>query len=74
MITNYGDKPIDYTAFAIYPGQERKESLVTNLAAGRTTIKKYRFINVKFTPQAKVRSGLKELDGTRMLNDEVLIQ
>ncbi|HEY7086523.1 MAG TPA: hypothetical protein VH518_00460 [Tepidisphaeraceae bacterium] len=74
MITNYGDKPIDYTAFAIFPGQPRQERLVTNLAAGRTTIKKYRFTNVKFFPQAKVRSGLKELDGTRILNDEVTIQ
>jgi hypothetical protein len=74
MITNYGDKPIDYTAFAIYPGQPRQDRLVTNLAAGRTTIKKYRFTKVKLSPQAKVRSGLKELDGTRILNDEVLIQ
>ena len=74
MITNYGDKPIDYTAFALFPGQPRQEKLVTNLAAGRTTIKKYRFTDVKITPQAKVRSGVKELDGTRILNDEVAIQ
>jgi hypothetical protein len=47
---------------------------VTNLAAGRTTIKKYRFSNVKISKDAKVRSGLKELDGTRILNDEVAIQ
>lgn len=74
MITNYGDKPIDYTAFAIFPGHPRQERLVTNLAAGRTTIKKYRFTNVTITPQTKVRSGLKELDGTRILNDEAMIQ
>jgi hypothetical protein len=48
--------------------------LVTNLAAGKTTIKKYRFTRVKFTEGAKVRSGLKELVGTRILNDEVAIQ
>jgi hypothetical protein len=74
MITNYGDKPINYTAFAIFPGQPRQERLVTNLAAGRTIIKKYRFTNVKLTPQGRIRSGLKELDGTRILNDEVAIQ
>jgi hypothetical protein len=74
MITNYGEKPIDYTAFAIYPGEPRQERLVTNLAAGRTTIKKYRFTGVKLSPQARVRSGLRELDGTRILNDEVAIQ
>jgi hypothetical protein len=29
---------------------------------------------VKISQQAKVRSGVKELDGTRILNDEVAIQ
>lgn len=74
MITNYGERPIDYTAFALYPGKARQERLVTNLAPGRTTIKKYRFTNVKFAGKAKVRSGVKELVGTRILNDEVAIQ
>jgi hypothetical protein len=73
-ITNYGEHPIHYTAFAIFPGQARQERLVTNLAPGRTTIKKYRFTEVKFAPEARVRSGVKELVGTRILNDEVAIQ
>src|SRR6185369_7636162 len=68
MITNYGDKPIDYTAFAIFPGQARQERLVTNLGAGRTTIKRYRFTNVR-TVDAKVRAGVKEMVGSRILND-----
>jgi hypothetical protein len=74
MITNYGSAPIDYSAFAMYPGQARQERLVTNLEPGRTTIRKFRFTNVKFVPDAKVRSGVKELVGTRILNDEVSIQ
>ena len=74
IITNYGDRPIDYTAYAMYPGQARQERLVTKLAPGRTTIKKYRFTSVQFVPDAKVRSGVKELMGTRVLNDEVAIQ
>ncbi len=74
MISNYGDKPIDYTAFAIYPGTARQERLVTNLGPGRTTIKVYRFNNVKILTSAKVRSGVKELVGTRILNDEVEIK
>src|SRR5262249_14110593 len=74
MISNYGDKPIDYTAFAIYPGAARQERLVTNLGPGRTTIKVYRFTNVNIFPNAKVRSGVKELVGTRILNDEVEIK
>ena len=74
MITNYGERPINYTAFAAYPGQPRQERLVTNLGAGRTTMKKYRLVNVDFSKPAKVRAGVKELDGTRILNDEIEIQ
>jgi hypothetical protein len=74
MITNYGDKPINYTAFAVYPGQARQERLVTKLGPGRTTIKVYRFTDVEIIPNAKVRSGLREVEGTRILNDEVPVQ
>ncbi|MGA3065589.1 MAG: hypothetical protein ABSF29_01950 [Tepidisphaeraceae bacterium] len=74
MITNYGDRPINYTAFVVYTGQARQERLVTRLGAGRTTIKLYRFKNVRFILNAKVRSGLRELEGTRILNDEVPVQ
>jgi hypothetical protein len=73
-ITNYGDKKIDYIAFAIFPGQARQERIITNLAAGRTTIKVYRFKDAKIVPNSKVRTGMKELNGTRILNDEVGIQ
>src|SRR5262249_4668335 len=74
MITNYGEQPIDYTAFAIFRGQARQERLVTRLGPGHTTIKKYRFVGVQIGKDARVRSGVKELQGTRILNDEVEIQ
>jgi len=74
MISNYGNKPIDYNAFVAYPNQPRQERLVTQLAPGKTTIKLYRFSNIQFVPNAKVRSGLRELEGTRILNDEVPVQ
>ncbi len=74
MITNYGEKPIDYTAFVTMPDEARQERLVTGLGAGRTTIKKYRFTNVKTVKSVRVRSGVKELVGTRILNDEVEVQ
>jgi hypothetical protein len=67
MISNYGDRPIDYNAFAIYPGQARQERLVTGLAPGQTTVKRYRFSGAKVTPGTKVRVGVKELEGTRSL-------
>jgi hypothetical protein len=44
------------------------------LGPGRTIVKLYRFANVNFIPNAKVRSGLRELEGTRILNDEATVQ
>jgi hypothetical protein len=74
IITNYSDKKIDYTAFAMMQGQARHERLVTNLAPGRSTIKLYRFASAPGSATTKVRVGVKELDGTRILNDEVEIR
>jgi len=74
MITNYSDKPINYTAFAVFPGQSRQERLVTNLAAGQTTLKRYKFSGSSVKPAAKVRTGVKEMVGTRVLNDEVEVR
>jgi hypothetical protein len=74
VIQNYGELPINYSSFAIFPGQARQERLITNLAPGRTTLKRYRFTDVKIAPGIKIRVGVKELNGSRILNDEVEIQ
>lgn len=74
MITNYTNKPIDYTAFVTLPGQARQERLLQGLKPGATIIKKYRFPNVKIAREQKLRSGVRETDGTRVLNDEVSVQ
>lgn len=73
VIQNYGDKPIDYTAFALAPGQQRQERLITGLAPGRSIVRKVRFDGGKLPPGAKVRVGLKEMDGPRVLNDDVVV-
>lgn len=74
MITNYGDHPINYSAFAMYPGQARQERVVTDLAPGATTVRRYRFQNVPPTPSGAARVGLKELEGNRILNDRVAVE
>lgn len=74
VISNYGEKPIDYTAFAIFPGQARQERLITALGPGRTTIKRYRFNSVVVDNNTTVRVGVKELLGTRILNAEVSVK
>jgi len=74
MITNYTQQPIDYTAFIIYPGQPRQERLLTALKPGITTIKKYRLTNLTPKPGITLRSGVRETEGTRVLNEEVTVQ
>ncbi len=71
MVSNYGEQPIRYSAFATFPGRPRIERLVSSLGPGRTVIKKYRFNDVPQNKPAKIRVGLKETEGTRILNDEV---
>lgn len=73
MITNYGDAPIDYDAFAVCPGQARQGRLVQNLGPGKTVMKRYRFTRVD-SGAKRVRVGVKEIAGTRVLNDEIEIQ
>lgn len=73
-ITNYGDSPINYTGFVMCPGQARQERLVINLAPGASTIKRFRFEKANLSGVKKVRVGLKELEGTRILNDEIEVR
>jgi hypothetical protein len=72
-IANYSDKPIDYSAYALFPGRQRQERLVTKLGPGQTIIKRYRFDNAKLGEGTRVRVGLKELAGTRILNDDLVV-
>jgi hypothetical protein len=75
MITNYGDAPIDYMAYAVHPGVPRQERLVTNLGPGRTAIKRYRFSGGEASAaNQSVRCGVREIGGTRILNEQVPVQ
>ncbi len=78
LITNYGTKAANYTAFAVLAGQARQEKLVTSLGASRTVLKRFRFAGAAkgASPKTplKVRTGLREIDGQRMLNDDLVLQ
>ena len=74
MIANYGEQPINYSAFARLPGLAPVERMVINLGPGQTIMKRYVFNNLKMPPSAKARVGLKELDGVRIFNEEVSLQ
>ncbi len=71
-ITNYGEHPVDYTAYVACPGQPRVERLVTALAPGQTMLKRYRLV-VATPPGQPVRmkAGLRETDGPHVLNEEL---
>jgi|GEM_PF-835560 len=70
IITNYGERDISYTAYCLLPGFSREERIIMNLAPGRTTIRLYRFRDVKPGP-LRLRTGVQEMGGMRILNDEV---
>lgn len=71
-VTNYGRNPINYNAFVLAPDQPRQERLVANLAGGQAVVRRYRFPEAANLKSATViRTGLRELEGTRILNDRV---
>ena len=71
IVQNYGEKPINYSTFAILPGLAREERLILDLPPGRSTIKRFRFPCAHYPAGVSVRVGIKELDGPRILNAEV---
>ena len=71
-VTNYGDRPLDFAGFVLLPGLARQERLLTDLPPGGTVRRSYRFPAAADLPAGTpVRSGLRELEGTRILNDRV---
>ncbi len=72
-ITNYGERPVDYTAYAACPGQPRAERLVVGLPAGQTTLKRYRF-PAAGPGAVRLRVGITETDGPRVLNEDLTVE
>jgi hypothetical protein len=74
-VTNYGERPVDYTAYVMFPGQPRVERLVTALAPGQTVLKRYRFVtDIPTGELIRLRVGLKETDGPKVLNEELTVR
>lgn len=74
LITNYSDQPVTYTAYAQAPGAARQERIVAGLPPGVSTIRRYRLAVAPTGSAIAVRSGLRELDGVRVLNDIVEVE
>ncbi|MAE61183.1 MAG: hypothetical protein CMJ49_07485 [Planctomycetaceae bacterium] len=74
-VTNTGDKPLAFTAFALAPGQPRAERIIAELLPGQSTVKTFRFAGAAHQLKGRtVRVGLREIDGPAVLNERVEIQ
>lgn len=74
IITNYGSEPINYNAFVSIAGLPRQERIISSLGPGQQAIRKYRLPLPRTSTATKLRSGVREAEGKRMLNDEVEIR
>ena len=59
----------------LFPNRPRQERLVVDLGPGQSIVRTYRFPDAAASPDAagptEIRSGLRELEGMRILNDKV---
>ena len=75
-VANHGTKPMAYTAFVLIADRPRQERLVVDLGPGQSTVRRFRFSDAAsgISGPTEIRSGLRELEGTRILNDRVELQ
>ena len=77
-IRNEGDATASWTAFVLFPDRPRQERLVIDLGPGQTLVRTFRFADaaplLKAGEATEIRSGLRELEGMRILNDKVELQ
>ena len=77
-IRNEGDATAAWTAFVLFPDRPRQERLVVDLGPGQSLVRTYRFPDAAAALRpgepTEIRSGLRELEGMRILNDKVELQ
>ena len=77
-IRNEGLSTAAWTAFLLFPNRPRQERLVVDLGPGQSIVRTYRFADAAASLQpgaaTEIRSGLRELEGMRILNDKVELQ
>ena len=72
-VTNFGNRPIDFVAYAACGGLPRVERSLATIAAGQTRLQRYRF-RVGSTAPGPVRTGVRVADGTRALSEVVTVR
>ena len=72
-VTNRADQPMSFRTFAVYPGRSRQYRVINELLPGQTLTIEYRFANVAAASATKIRLGLREVNGPRIHNLQVVI-
>lgn len=69
LVTNRGQEPRTLYAFANAPNHPRLQRLIVRLAPGESTLRQFRLVGAAGELSGQqVRVGLRELDGTAMIN------
>ncbi|MEL7239163.1 MAG: hypothetical protein AAGK78_09890, partial [Planctomycetota bacterium] len=72
-ISNYAETPVSFSSYVMLPGFPRQDRLVTDLPPGGQATRLFRIENAASVTRqaAKIRSGLRELEGQRILNQSI---
>jgi len=71
VLTNRTGEEINFTGFAVLPDMVRQERLFLHVQPGQTLIKEYVLPREQLDGQRKIRLGLREINGPRILNQIV---
>ncbi|MCC6580925.1 MAG: hypothetical protein IT440_10830 [Phycisphaeraceae bacterium] len=75
LVTNHGMSPVSLYAFANLQGFPRQERIISNLKAGQSILRRFRFPNAKAQAlQQPIRAGLREVNGPAVLNHVLYLQ
>lgn len=72
-LTNRSDRPISFRAFATVPGRSRQNRVIAKLQPGQSVSNEYRFPNGQSLRHRSVRLSLKEVEGPRIHNLDVVV-
>ncbi len=72
-VTNRSGATLSFRGFATYPGRSRQYRVINELLPNQTLTTEYRFSNVEAPSGRRIRLGLREVNGPRIHNLEVIV-
>lgn len=71
MMTNTGDRTLNFESFLVAPDRERMERIISQFHPGQTLVNAFTLSKADDLAGRHVRVGLKEIEGTRIWNQIV---